>query len=91
MDLKPSQKLIRKKRLRELVPYSDTTVWRMEKAGTFPQRVKLAEGDMGAVAWYEDEILNWLAGRVRGGSRAVRRSPVAATEKPEAEPPGGAA
>ena len=45
-------KLIRRKALRERVPYSDTQIWRLEKDGLFPKRVQLGPG---AVAWFEPE------------------------------------
>lgn len=66
------RKIIRRKALRDRVPYSDTQIWRMEKAGSFPQRVRLSEG--GTVGWYEDEVDQWIAARVR----AVGRRPSAA-------------
>tara|TARA_R110001599_G_scaffold9972_5_gene49282 strand:- start:6804 stop:7013 length:210 start_codon:yes stop_codon:yes gene_type:complete len=34
-----------------------TTLWRKEKEGTFPKRIKLSEN---AVGWKESEILSWI-------------------------------
>lgn len=56
--------IIRRAALRKKVPFSDTTIWRWEKAGTFPERIQITEA--GAVGWYEDEIDAWIAERVRG-------------------------
>jgi prophage regulatory protein len=63
----PSRRLIRKPELRRLVPYSDTTIWRKEKAGQFPRRVQLSPT---AVAWFEDEILAWIQSRVRQAGKS---------------------
>jgi len=56
------RRLIRKPELLRRVPYSDTTIWREEKAGRFPRRVQLGPG---AVGWYEDEIDAWINARIR--------------------------
>lgn len=51
---------------RELVPYSDMQIWRNEKAGTFPQRIKLGPNRVG---WSLHEVLDWIKARKaeRGG------------------------
>ena len=49
--------------LAKLLEVSETFLWREEKAGRFPARVRLGAG---AVAWFEDEIAEWVAGRPRG-------------------------
>ncbi|MBT8005389.1 MAG: AlpA family phage regulatory protein [Rhodospirillales bacterium] len=46
---------------RELVPYSDMHIWRLEKAGKFPQRIKLNPN--GRVGWSLQEILAWIEAR----------------------------
>jgi prophage regulatory protein len=63
--------IIRKRALRQQVPYSDTQIWRLEKAGDFPARVQLGPG---AVGWYQDEVSEWLENRVRGLGRRVPRA-----------------
>lgn len=45
---------------RQLVPYSDMHIWRMEKAGVFPQRIKLGPNRVG---WSLSEILEWIDAR----------------------------
>jgi prophage regulatory protein len=57
--------LIRRAELRRRVPYSDVTIWRMERDGLFPRRVQLGPH---AVAWYEDEVEAWCASRIRDGA-----------------------
>ncbi|HHL33654.1 MAG TPA: AlpA family phage regulatory protein [Desulfobulbaceae bacterium] len=41
---------------------SRSTVWRLERAGLFPQRVRIG---MRGVGWYESEIDKFLADRER--------------------------
>ena len=36
---------------------SKTTIWRLEKEGAFPKRVKLGPQ---AVGWRESEVLKWI-------------------------------
>jgi prophage regulatory protein len=42
---------------------SRTTIWRLERAGKFPRRLRLSANSVG---WSSDEIEAWLAGRPRG-------------------------
>jgi prophage regulatory protein len=85
MDSNAPRKLIRKKQLLEQVPYSESYIWRLEKAGEFPERVRLGPN---AVAWYQDEVDDWKASRIRGGGRPVRRQEIPANNAaPEVEPP----
>lgn len=42
---------------------SRTTIWRKERAGDFPQRVRLGAASVG---WVAEEIDAWLASRPRG-------------------------
>jgi prophage regulatory protein len=41
--------------LRKFTPYSPVQVWRLEKAGKFPRRIKLSGGSR--VGWSLNEIL----------------------------------
>jgi len=59
--------ILRKRPVRQRTGLSDTTIWRLEKAGNFPARIRITEA--GAVGWYEDEIDNWIHDRVRGGGK----------------------
>lgn len=47
------RRIIRKPEVLACVGLSDTTVWRLEKSGKFPRRVKLGGNSVG---WFEDEI-----------------------------------
>ncbi len=49
-------RIIRKKELLRSMGLSDVTIWRMERAGTFPKRIKLGGNSVG---WYESEIIEW--------------------------------
>jgi prophage regulatory protein len=56
--------LIRKSDVRTRVNLSDSHIWRLEKNGNFPARVRLGPN---AVAWYEDEVDDWIESRPRAG------------------------
>ena len=51
---------LREREMMKLTGLSRTTIWRMERAGRFPKRVKIGER---AVAWSEREVRAWLAAR----------------------------
>ena len=59
-----SRNIIRKPEVQKRTGLSDTTIWRLEKAGDFPERVVLT--DAGAVGWRESEVDRWVQERVRG-------------------------
>ena len=46
-----------------LTGLSRTTLWRLERAGAFPTRVRLGANSVG---WVEEEIRQWLELRPRG-------------------------
>jgi prophage regulatory protein len=54
------QRIITKKELRLLVPYTPQHIGRLEKKGKFPKRVYVGERRVG---WWLHEILAWLAAR----------------------------
>jgi prophage regulatory protein len=58
---KPKQ-LIDKKELTKLVKYSPQHIARLEKAGQFPQRLKLGQN---RVAWLLQEVEDWIEERVQ--------------------------
>jgi len=62
-----SRSIIRRAAVRSKTGLSDTTIWRLEKTGDFPQRVRLT--DAGAVGWRESEVDAWVHERVRGGGK----------------------
>ncbi|HJN61625.1 MAG TPA: AlpA family phage regulatory protein, partial [Alphaproteobacteria bacterium] len=60
-------------RWREVAPIigcSRMTIARMEKAGTFPQRIRIGNGSVG---WLEHEVEAWLAQRM--AVAAMQRAP----------------
>ena len=60
-------KALRWPQIHELTGMSRTTVWRLETAGKFPRRRRLTSN---AVAWIEDEIMEWLDSREVGMGQA---------------------
>ena len=54
-------RILSKRQLKEMVLYSPQHVARLEKAGTFPQRIQLGPNRVG---WVEDEVLDWLQRRL---------------------------
>ncbi len=60
-------KALRWPKIHELTGMSRTTVWRLETEGKFPRRRRLTEN---AVAWIEDELMEWLASREVGMGQA---------------------
>ena len=55
------KQLIDKKALVKLVQYSPQHIARLEKAGTFPKRIKLGRC---RVAWLLSEIEDWIDERI---------------------------
>lgn len=47
----------------EMVGLSRTTIWRREREGDFPQRLRLGGRRIG---WNADEVVAWLEARPRG-------------------------
>ena len=54
------KKILRKPVTWDKTGLSDTTLWRLEKEGKFPKRVKLTNKIVG---WYEDEVDAWIESR----------------------------
>lgn len=65
--MKKGERIIRKPELLGMIGLSDATVWRMEKAGKFPRRLRLGGNSVG---WFLGEIDSWLAKKAE--ERAVR-------------------
>lgn len=55
-------RLLRFGDVRQRTGLSRSTIWRMERNGSFPKRVKAS---VNVVAWREDEVSEWIASRVR--------------------------
>jgi len=56
------RKLLRLPDVLARVPYSRSHLWRMEREGKFPRRIKLGAN---RVAWAADEIQEWITSRIR--------------------------
>lgn len=56
-----TSRLITKKQLRTIVPYTPQHILRLEKKGRFPKRVRVGEN---RVAWLMHEIEQWISERV---------------------------
>jgi prophage regulatory protein len=54
---KEVDRIIRDKELRTMVPYSSMHIWRLEKAGRFPARIRLGPNRVG---WSLREVSDWL-------------------------------
>jgi len=52
-----SDSLINPKQRREMVPASEVTIWRWERAGSFPRRIKIN----GRNFWRLSEIQEWIS------------------------------
>jgi len=51
---------------RELVPYSDMQIRRLEKVGQFPKRIRLGANRVG---WSYNEVAAWMEARKADRSR----------------------
>ena len=54
---KAVERILRKPELFGRIQLSDPTIWRLEKQGKFPRRLRLGGS---AVGWLESEIIAWL-------------------------------
>lgn len=60
------QAIIREKEITKVVGLSRTTIWRKERAGLFPARVRLGGGR--AVGWLRSDLVAWLQSLKEKGS-----------------------
>jgi predicted DNA-binding transcriptional regulator AlpA len=67
----PSDLMLRDERA-ALVPLSEVTIWRPEKAGKFPRRFKLG---IKRVAWSRHEVLDWIAAQASVRCNVCAQSP----------------
>lgn len=63
-------RIIREHELRSIVPYSSMHIWRLERAGRFPRRIKLGPNRVG---WSLQEIADWLDARKNNGVSFCKR------------------
>ncbi|MDW8259728.1 MAG: AlpA family phage regulatory protein [Gammaproteobacteria bacterium] len=62
-----SESLIRARELRAMTGLSRVTVWRLERAGLFPPRVRVGAR---SVAWRRGEVEAWVRSRPRASNGA---------------------
>ena len=53
-------RIVSAKERRQFVPYSDMHIWRLEKAGRFPKRIRLGANRVG---WSFRELQVWIEAR----------------------------
>ena len=57
MNMAPANRIIRKPELLAQLGVTHTTVWRWEKAGKFPKRLRLGKN---ACGWLKSEVEAWI-------------------------------
>jgi len=62
-EISDRKRIIRKPELLNIIGLSDPTIWRMEKNGDFPKRMRLGGNSCG---WLESEINQWIEERLAG-------------------------
>ena len=56
-----AEKLLVLSQVREIVPYSASHIWRLERSGQFPRRVRLGRN---RVAWLQSEVISWVESKL---------------------------
>ena len=56
-----AKKFIVQPQVQEIVPYSASHIWRLERLGQFPQRVRLGGN---RVAWLQCEVNSWVESKL---------------------------
>jgi prophage regulatory protein len=55
------EKFLMLPQVRAIVPYSASHIWRLERSGQFPQRVRLGGN---RVAWLQSEVNSWVESKL---------------------------
>ena len=58
------QRLISRRRVKDITTLSLSEIDRKENAGKFPRRVRLSDNPRGRCAYIESEVLDWIAKRI---------------------------
>lgn len=58
MNTENQDRLLNAKQVQALVSASRVSIWRWEKSGKFPKRIKLG----GVTRWRESDIQKWISG-----------------------------
>jgi predicted DNA-binding transcriptional regulator AlpA len=61
--------ILRTAEVARLTGLSRTTLWRLERRGEFPSRVRLGQNSVG---WREEEIEQWIDARPRGTTNVAQ-------------------
>ena len=56
-EIEQVSRIIRKPELMGIIGLSDVTIWRLEKAGKFPKRIRLGGNSTG---WLASEVQAWI-------------------------------
>ena len=56
-----AEKLLMLSQVREIVPYSASHIWHLERSGQFPRRIRLGGN---RVAWLQSEVNSWVDGKI---------------------------
>jgi prophage regulatory protein len=56
----PPTRLLRLPQVSDLTGLSRTSIYRLERSGAFPRRVRLG---LRTVAWHESSVVAWIAAR----------------------------
>ena len=59
----PEKRVLSLKTVLARVPLSRTTLWRLERQGKFPTRIRLG---LNSVGWRDEEVQHWVETRPRG-------------------------
>ena len=71
------EKFIMLPQVREIVSYSASHLWRLERAGQFPKRVRLGGN---RVAWVQSEVSAWVESKLASRSDSTQHG--ASQQKP---------
>ena len=58
-------RILRRQEVVRRVGYSAMHLWRLERQGRFPKRLRLGSSSRGACGWLESEIDAWIEDKVR--------------------------
>jgi prophage regulatory protein len=61
-------RLLRFGEVRQRTGLSRSTIWRLERSGSFPKRIQVS---VNVVAWREDEVTAWIASKIQGVRNAA--------------------
>src|SRR4051794_27671105 len=63
------RKILLRKQLLEVVPFSYATIHNLMERDEFPQPVQLTRSKFPRLGWFEDEVADWIGSRERGRGR----------------------